>query len=189
MRRTFTARRLAIFGLLTAFLTSCASSPWVITPGYPQLHVLVSSNCPAALGGARDVVNSYTGDQLVPSDPASGMICRYRASLEQPGETGAPGSLYSSVELATRAAVHLAAVIDSISTAAPQGTVACPSDDGSASIIAFAYAARADVSLWFADSGCEMLDNGRIGAWEVGNPSFYNNFLTLINDLAPQQSA
>ena len=116
------------------------------------------------------------------------MICRYRAALAQPGATGSPGSLYSGVELDTSVAVHLATVIDSISLAPPQGTTACPSDDESASIIAFSYTNRVDISLWFSDSGCETLDNGRIAANETGNPSFYNGFLTLINKLAPQQS-
>lgn len=132
-------------------------------------------------------MNSYGGDDLVPPGPTSGMICRYRPGLPEPGETGAPSSLYSSLMLPTDAAVHLATVIDAISTAAPQGVASCPAAYGSASIIAFAYPSRADVDLWFNDSGCETLDNGRIGANEVGNPSFYNAFLTLVSQLAPQQ--
>ncbi len=178
---------LPLLGVLIAGTTSCATTPWVITPGHPEVHVLVSSGCSASLGGAKDVVNSYTGDEMVPPDPQSGMICRYRAGLSKPGETGAPGSLYTSVALDTDVAVHLATVVDAISTAAPQGTVACPSDDESASIIAFAYSSRSDVDLWFSDSGCQTLDNGRIAASEPGNPSFYNTFLTLMNQLAPQQ--
>jgi hypothetical protein len=178
---------LPILGLVIAATSSCATAPWVITPGHPTVHVLVSSGCSATLEGVKDVVNSYAGDDLVPPDPVSGMICRYRAGLPEPDVTGAPRSLYVSVALDADVATHLATVIDAISTLAPQGTTSCPADFESASIIAFAYASRADVDLWFSDSGCDTLDNGRIGAFEEGNPSFYSSFLTLVNQLAPQQ--
>lgn len=180
------AMLLPMLGFVIAATSSCATAPWIVTPGHPVVHVLVLSGCASTMEGDKDVANSYTGDELVPPDPVSGRICRYRASLAEPDETGAPGSLYSSVPLTAVVAVHLATVIDAINTAAPQGTVACPADFGSASIIAFEYASRSDVDLWFSDSGCETLDNGRVGAFEPGNPSFYNSFLTLMNQLAPQ---
>jgi hypothetical protein len=188
MRRHRAIKWLLIVGILIAATTSCASEPWAITPGHPQLMVLVSSGCPATLGGAQDVVNSYSGNEMVPPDPVSGLICRYRARLSQPGASGAPGALYSSVALAKNGAVHLATVIDSISTLAPQGSYSCPPDDESASIITFAYSGGIDVALWFSDSGCQTLDNGRIGAREGGNPRFYNTFLALMGELAPQQN-
>lgn len=187
MKRRRTIALIPLLGVVIAGTASCASAPWVITPGHPEVHVLVSSGCAATLEGVKDVVNAYAGDELVPPDPVSGMICRYRASFPEPDATGAPRSLYSGVALDTAVAAHLATVIDAISTLAPQGPTACPSDFGSASIIAFAYTGRADVDLWFSDSGCQTLDNGRIGAFEEGNPSFYGSFLTLVNQLAPQQ--
>jgi hypothetical protein len=79
----------------------------------------------------------------------------------------------------------LASVIDSISTAAPHGVNSCPADFGSASIIAFSYADTPDVNVWFSDSGCKTLDNGVIGAFELGNPSFYQSFESLIDELSP----
>jgi hypothetical protein len=120
--------------------------------------------------------------------PTQSAVCRYRARLSQPGASGAPGSLYSSVVLGKNGAVHLATVIDSISTLAPQDSYSCPSDDESASIITFAYSGSSDVALWFSAGGCQTLDNGRIGAFEGGNPRFYNTFLTLMGELAPQQN-
>jgi hypothetical protein len=43
------------------------------------------------------------------------------------------------------------------------------------------------VDLWFSDSGCETLDNGRIRAYESGNPSF-GAFVMLVSELAPAQN-
>lgn len=174
MRRLGTVTLLPILGVIIAMMTSCAGTPSV-TPGEVPVRVLVSDGCRSVLGG-QDVVNSYTGDELVAPGPVGGLICRYSSNR----------SLYASVDLATRDAVRLSVVIDAISTATPQGTFHCPAAVDSASIIAFAYAGRADVDLWFNDSGCETLDNGRIRAYESGNPSFYNSFLTLVNELAPQ---
>ena len=176
MKRQRMVSWLPMFGVLIEMMTSCASTP-VISPGEVPVRVLVSDGCRSVLGGTQDVVNSYTGDELVPPGPVGGLICRYSSDR----------SLYASVDLATSDAVRLAVVIDAISTAAPQGSFHCPAADDSASIIAFAYAGRADVDLWFSDSGCQTLDNGRIRAYESGNPSSYNRFLTLMNELAPEQ--
>jgi hypothetical protein len=159
-------------------MTSCATQPLGIPSGPVPVRLLVSGGCRPVLGGSRDVVNSYTGNELVPSNPVGGLICRYSPSR----------SLYAGVDLATSDAVRLAVVIDAISTDVPQGTFHCPATDDSASIIAFAYAGRADVDLWFSDSGCETLDNGRIRAYESGNPSF-ETFLTQVGELAPAQNS
>ncbi len=187
MKSPLTATFLPLLAVAIAMTTSCASAPWLSSLGQAPVRVTVANGCPAELGGAQDVVNSYTGDELVPPGPVSALICRYWSSFPATPETKVRGSLYASVALATSDAVRLAAVIDAISTAAPQGTYHCPAGLGSASIIAFAYAGRANVDLWFSDSGCQTLDNGRIAASENGNPSFYNNFLTLMGELAPQQ--
>ncbi len=167
-----------MLGVLAAVATSCASQPVVATPKQAPVHVLVSSGCRPVLGSSKDVVNSYTGDKLVPLSPVGGLICRYSPN----------GSLYASVDVVTNEAVDLAVVIDAISTALPQGTYHCPAADDSASILAFAYAGQPDVDLWFSDSGCETLDNGRIKAYENGNPSFFNAFLPLVNECAPPQN-
>jgi hypothetical protein len=188
MKRQRTVKLLSMLGVLAAVMTSCAKGQWVITPGHPQVRVLVSSGCPTALDDAQDIVSTYAGDELVPPNPIGGLICRYWSTIPQSDGPRAPGSLYSAVVLSHAVAVHLATVIEAISTATPQGTVSCPADLASASIIAFAYSGRADVDLWLSDSGCQTLDNGRIGAFEVGNPSFYNAFLTLMSELAPQQT-
>jgi len=187
MKSPLAATVLPVLAVAIAMTTSCASASWLSSLGQAPVHVAVANGCPAELGGAQDVASSYTGDELVPPGPVSALICRYWSRYPETPATKVPGSLYAKVALATSDAVHLATVIDAISTAAPRGTFHCPADIRSASIIAFAYVSRADVDLWFSDSGCATLDNGRIAASENGNPSFYNDFLTLMDKLAPQQ--
>jgi hypothetical protein len=97
------------------------------------------------------------------------------------------GTLYRQRQLDQDTARHLASVIDSISTIAPHGVTSCPAAIGSASIIAFSYPQAPDVDVWFSDSGCRTLDNGFIGAFEPGNPSFYQGFESLIDELCPQR--
>ena len=155
MKSPLTATFVTLLGVAIAMTTSCASAPWLSSLGQAPVRVAVANGCPAELGRAQDVVNSYTGDELVPPGPVSALICRYWPRFPQTSDTKVLGSLYASVRLATSDAVHLAAVIDAISTGAPQGTYHCPADLGSASIIAFAYAGRANVDLWFSDSGCQ----------------------------------
>jgi hypothetical protein len=99
------------------------------------------------------------------------------------GESG-PG-LYRSTVLGSADAVWLATVVDNVKTEPPRGVAACPADFGSATIIVFGYASGPDADLWYNDGGCETLDNGRIGASEVGNPSFYNSFVPTIDALSP----
>ena len=42
-----------------------------------------------------------------------------------------------------------------------------------------------DVDVWWNDSGCQTLDNGRLGAFEDGNPSFYKTFQNAYTRLVP----
>jgi hypothetical protein len=77
---------------------------------------------------------------------------------------------------------QLAASIDRVSTAPPHGTYSCPAIILGNVIIAFSVPGRADIDIWWTDSGCQTLDNGVIGAYGGGNPSF-NGFLTTIGAL------
>ncbi len=78
-----------------------------------------------------------------------------------------------------------ATVVRRLSLAPPTGISSCPADFGIVVLIGFSYPGRADVGLWYRASGCETLDNGRIGSFEGGNPSFYNAFLDTIDLPAP----
>ena len=123
----------------------------------------------------------------MPANPQAGLICRFGPAYVNGEMSVAAGTLYRQRQLDARQAAHLASVIDTISTAAPQGITACPSGDGSASILIFTHKGAPDVNLWFSDSGCRTLDNGLIGAFEPGNPNFYLDFESLIDQLSPQR--
>jgi hypothetical protein len=86
----------------------------------------------------------------------------------------------------TRAqAQALGAVVRSLDLTPPAGTAHCPAAFGTVALIGLSYATRQDIGLWYEASGCQTLDNGRIGASETGNPSFYNRFLSTVNRLSP----
>ena len=51
--------------------------------------------------------------------------------------------------------------------------------------MAFRFAHVDDVDLWWNDSGCQTLDNGRLGAFEGANPSFYTTFQNAYARLVP----
>jgi hypothetical protein len=180
--------------LATAILSSCGTSsvsrsPWKIALRQPQIHVQVSPGCPTTLAKAEDVSNTGAGldKTLVPLNPQSGLICRFGPASADGQMSVAAGMLYRHQQLDTKTSRHLASVIDSISTAAPKGVTSCPAEIGSASIIVFSYTDARDADLWFSDSGCRTLDNGLIGAFEPGNPGFYQGFESLIDELCPQR--
>jgi hypothetical protein len=82
----------------------------------------------------------------------------------------------------------LASVVRKLDLRPPTGTTACPIDFDVVAVIGLAYPGRSDVGLWYHASGCQTLDNGRIGSVETGNPSFYQGFLSTINRLSPPVS-
>jgi hypothetical protein len=176
-----------VAGVATALVIRSGSGrgtgTW-FTRGHPQLRVRVAAGCPASVGGYADVVNTFAGPPLVPAGPSAGLICQYGQELG----SGLPSSadLVLSTSLDRSQAQQLAAVIRRIDLAASSGTVSCPAEFvGAVTLIGVSYPGRADVGLWFATSGCQTLDNGRIGAWEEGNSSFYQGFETAIDRLSP----
>jgi hypothetical protein len=154
-------------------------------PSSLKLSVSVAAGCPGSDVGYADVVNTFPGPLLVPADPSAGLVCRYGPGVS----LGANGSgrelLVSSTRLDNAQAQQLASVIRRIDLAAPSGTFSCPLDVGAAATVGFSYPDRVDVGLWYRTSGCQTLDNGRIGAFEGANPSFYDAFETVINRLSP----
>lgn len=95
-----------------------------------------------------------------------------------------------STSLDRSQAQQLASVIREIDLARPSGTFSCPAGFfGAVTVIGLSYPGRADVGLWYSTSGCRTLDNGRIGAFEDGNPSSYQGFETAIDRLSPPAAA
>jgi hypothetical protein len=80
LKRQPPIKLLAILGVLAAAMTSCATQPLRIPSGPVPVRLLVSGGCRPVLGGSRDVVNSYMGNELVPPNPVGGLICRYSPS-------------------------------------------------------------------------------------------------------------
>ncbi len=170
-----------------AVVASAAAQPgsvWYV-PRAPKLRVDVAVGCPTSIGAYQDVVNTFPGPPLVAASPSRGLICRYspRASTSRPGE------LVRQVRLTRAQAQALSAAVRSLDLKAPAGlwtgAAHCPADFGTVALIGFSYATHRDIGLWYEASGCQTLDNGRIGASETGNPSFYDRFLSTVNRLAP----
>jgi hypothetical protein len=179
---------LATAGVLALAASGCGSLPSVSGASSP-IRLLASHPCPVTLGAADGVSNPGIGDELVWPNPSSGLICRY--APPSPFNTDFdldPGSLYAQVWLTRSQAARLAAVIESISTAVPTGSFHCPAAFDSASLIVLAYTSAPDIDLWFQDTGCQTLDNGKIRAFEVGNPNFFGPFDSLIQEWAPSRT-
>jgi hypothetical protein len=185
-------RRKTTLALLAGCALSVAASgcagTWLVGGVSSPIRLLVSHPCPLTLGATDGVSNPGIGNELVAPNPTSGLICRYAPPSPYNEDFDLdPGSLYDQVWLTPSQAVHLAAVIGTISTAAPMGTTACPDDVDSTSVIVFAYAHAPDIDLWFHDTGCRTLDNGKVKAFEPGNPSFYGPFESLFQEFAPSR--
>jgi hypothetical protein len=154
-------------------------------PGSPKLQVNVAGGCPRSLGNFQDVVNTFPGPPLVPTRPGDALICRY-GPIYGVGPTPATQRLLvTSTRLHEAQAQQLATAIRSISLTATVGGFSCPADLGEIAVIELAYSGRPGVGLWYRTTGCQTLDNGRIGAYEGGNPSFYNRFENLIDRVSP----
>jgi hypothetical protein len=159
---------------------SAAPGVWSVSRS-PKLRVHVATGCPASVAAYQDVVNTFPGPPLVPPNPEAGIICRYGPSATRP-ETA---QLERKARLGPAQAGTLASAIRRLNLAPPTGVTHCPADFGLVAVIGFSFPGRADVGLWYEASGCQTLDNGRIGAFEGGNPSFYNGFLNTIDRLSP----
>jgi len=151
-----------------------------------RLLVNVAVGCPPSIIGYRDVVSTFAGPLLVPADPNGGLVCRYHPTGGVPSQNA--GRVAEQTRLDATQASELSEVIRQLDLRAPTGTYSCPADIGTVVLIGFSYRARADVGLWYAASGCQTLDNGRIGAFEPGNSSFYLGFQETIDRLSPPVS-
>lgn len=173
--------------VLSLAVTGC-NSPWLVSGVRSPIRLLASHPCPVSLGASDGVSNPGVGEQLALPNPTTGLICRYAPPSPFGAHDLAPGSIYAQVWLTPSQAVRLAAVIDTISTAVPTGATSCPAGFDSTSLIVFEYTGAPDIDLWFEDSGCQTLDNGKVKAFEPGNPNFYGPFDALIQQWAPRRS-
>lgn len=168
MRRVrTTVAALSIFGTCLV-LAGCADDGSWDTPRAPAISVAEAGGCPPAVAKARDVANADPGDSsLLPAgiSPDAGLVCTYSGPLN-------PSNDHLALTLDGGKAQHIADALRLLSLKQPIGTVSCPADTGAFAILAFSYAHHPDVDLWWNTTGCQSIDNGRIGASQIGSPSF-----------------
>ncbi len=158
---------LSIFGTCL-LLAGCADDGSWDSPRTPTVSLTVAAGCPAAVTKARDVGNADPGDSsLLPAgvSPNAGLVCAYSGPLN-------PSSNHLAMTLNTNKARRVADAVQHLSLKQPKGSVSCPDDTGAFAILAFSYPHHPDVNLWWNTTGCESIDNGRIGASQIGSPSF-----------------
>lgn len=178
-------QKLATFASVTfvlvalTLLAACSNEPWHVSRE-PKLRVDDAAGCPRSLSGYGDVVNTYSGSKLVPPGPTGGIICEYHPTG---GSVAAEaGQLTRQTRLDPVEATHVAEAVRGLDLRPPTGKYDCPAAIGAVEIIGLSYNSGPDVGLWYSASGCKSLDNGRLGSFEVGNPSFYETFEEVIND-------
>jgi hypothetical protein len=126
-----------------------------------RLRITIAGGCPAHRGRAIGVTNhdAALSRSLLPAGrPTAALVCRYNGGNDRP-----PFGLGTTQALDQTAAKRVADAARSVDLShALGGTTSCPMDDGSVTVIVFAYPGRADVDLWFARTGCQQLSNGSI---------------------------
>jgi hypothetical protein len=154
--------------------------PWHLSRS-PKLSLQFSAGCPASLVHYEDVVDTFPGPPLVSrAAPVNGLVCWYNGS-----NLPDPGSLGRQVRLSAQEAGVLATALRELNLRPPTGTFNCPASLGTVALIGFSYASRPDVALWYAASGCQTLDNGRLGSFGGANPSF-GGFEGAMDKLSPR---
>ena len=155
--------------------------------GSPNLNLTVSAGCPASVTTYGDVTNTYPGPPLLPDHPVAGLVCWYQTDYGLPSSN--TSKLASHTHLDRGQAQQLATAIRGLDLGRPVGASSCPSSNiVTFALIGFSYPSRRDVSLKYSATGCQTLDNGRISAFEIGNPSFYNTFMGVIDTVSPPPS-
>jgi hypothetical protein len=87
------------------------------------------------------------------------------------------------VRLSATEAVAMTRDLPFVSIDPIRATFACPGSPGRVILIAFAYANRPTVGLWYDVAGCPTLDNGHVVADAAGHPSFYDHFTKRVEAL------
>ena len=151
-------------------------APAFSAPSGQHLRLTIAKGCPTTMAWAvTDVENPADPEltkALAPTGATSGLICRYatdnvmhfspgaNTEVDTPLPMPVP-NLRGSVVLTSTQATSLSALGAATSIAPVVGTYACPEQDpGHEALIVLGYAARADVDLWYQDTGCQVADNG-----------------------------
>ena len=144
----------------------------------PKLSLHVNAGCPASLAQYEDVVDTFPGPPLVPGRPGP-WTCVLVNGSNSPirglwdGKCGSPPKRRTGWTTAVR----------DLSLRPPTGNFTAP-PVLARSHSSDSYASRPDVALWYSASGCQALDNGRLGSFQGANRSF-GEFEEAMNKLAP----
>jgi hypothetical protein len=138
------------------------------TAAGPRMRLTVAGACPgsdaryAARPGVANPGIAAHGDDLAhrllpAAAPTAGLECRYY------GGNGPAYRLRSATRLDAAQARRLAAAMTAMPLSHLVGAVtSCPSDDGTAEVVALSYPGRPDVDLWVKGNGCIFVSNGYI---------------------------
>lgn len=155
----------------------CSNQSW-FHAGTPTLTVNAAQPCPVSAGKARDVSNTAASSSRLLSASAAatrGLICVYSGSLN-------PAPVHQIILNSTNASRLAAALRGVALKAPPNGLVNCPADTGGFTVIAFTFRGASDEDVWWDDSGCQTLDNGRVGTTQIANDSF-GRFQTVESEV------
>ena len=124
------------------------------------MRVTVAGGCPESDANDVGVSNGVAdlGSALLPTgSPTSGLSCEY-------GDlNGNQSGLITSTTLNSTAAAQVASAVTSSSLGHLDNVMTnCPADFGLVTVLVLSYAARPDVDLWYARTGCQWLSNGYI---------------------------
>jgi hypothetical protein len=100
----------------------------------------------------------------------TGLLCYYQAGTDG---TQAVSTVVHTEILDGPAATSLATALQKLSLVPYPGARSCPRDlVGESALVAFHYADGPDVALWYHDSGCQSINNGRVTGSEAGAVEF-----------------
>ena len=128
----------------------------------PRMRITVTSGCSPSDKGFVGVTNPPPplDSSLLPSGPpAGGLACQYY------GLNGHPFALKQTTVMDAAAAIAFAENVGRLPLGhLAGGVVSCPSDDGSAIVVALGYPDGRAIDLWIATTGCSHTSNGYVTA-------------------------
>jgi hypothetical protein len=162
-----------VIAAAVALLLASCSVGWY-QPKHPQMQVS-GTTCARSLGEFQDVNapgrRALFGSHLVPVGlrAVGAVLCRYAPSA---GHGPEHRTLVAHATIGAADARKLERAARAVDLRKPSGTASCPEADGTVVVIGFRTADHAAVGLWWDASGCQTIDNGVVGASQIGNASF-----------------
>jgi hypothetical protein len=134
---------------------------------------------------------------LAPAGATSGLVCRYatdnvmhfspgaNTDVDTPAPMPVP-NLRGSAVLSAAQAASLSKAAAATSIAPAIGSYSCPSGDfGHVALVLLGYSDRADVDVWYSDTGCQVADNGYVSAFLLAG----GDFGSAVDGLVPRPSS